>query len=114
LTKATVTIRSLRGTKTPIRHLTSGSLGCSDALLTPLNGVARLVPQQSDKRNLTSGSPGPIVLWGTETQVSPAASEESRLQERRWLVTPLCCEGAGPSGATPRKESSLDDETHDW
>jgi hypothetical protein len=26
----------LRGTKTPIRHLTSGSLGCGDALLTPL------------------------------------------------------------------------------
>jgi hypothetical protein len=33
--------RWVRGTKTPIRHLTSGSLGCSDALLAPLYGVAR-------------------------------------------------------------------------
>jgi hypothetical protein len=31
----------LRGTKTPIRHRTSGSLRCSDALLTPLHGAAR-------------------------------------------------------------------------
>ena len=39
--EAVVAIGNLRGTKTPIRHLTSGSLGYSDALLTPLHGVAR-------------------------------------------------------------------------
>jgi hypothetical protein len=38
---------SLRGTKTSIRRLTSGSLGCSDGLLTPLHGVARLKGTQT-------------------------------------------------------------------
>jgi hypothetical protein len=31
-----ILVLRLKGTKTSIRHLTSGSLGCSDALLTPL------------------------------------------------------------------------------
>jgi hypothetical protein len=38
----------LRGTKTPISHLTSGSLGCSDALLSPLYGRARGVQRRDE------------------------------------------------------------------